>query len=346
MKLVILIFIALSLTGCVSLPHHFKLASVDSNIVFPGPPDMARLSYTGTIVGESNIVRNDKTKTVAQKWLRILVGLPRFNQNKEDLLRPIAITTWSGEDVFVVDAGNSSVLKINELDAKVASFNNAGKRHSFNSPVSISKLASEEIIIADSALGEVSVLDREGNWQRSFGANILEMPVGLAVDPRQNNIYVADSKADNIKVFDVEGELIDIIGGSGEGPGQFNGPTHLALKYPWLAVSDTLNGRVQLINLMTEEIKVIGSRGLNIGNFVRPKGLGFDSDFNLYVLEGYHDYLLIYNLEGQFLLAIGGSGQEHGQFNLPSGLYIDERDSIYITDMLNGRVEVFQYLGS
>jgi len=346
MKQAVLLILVLSLIGCSSLPRHFELASVEGNIVYPPPPDMARISYSGTLVGESNLVRNDKTKTRAQRLLRIIVGLPRFNQSKNDLLRPIAVVNWPGEEVFIVDAGNASILKVDQLGAGVDTFKNAGNKRGFLSPVSIAKLGQTEVVIADSALGELSVLNRQGIWQRSFGKHILDMPVGIAVDDRTNNIYVADSKADNIKVFGLNGELLDIIGGSGVNAGQLNGPTHLAIKHPWLAVSDTLNGRVQLFNLVTEEIKVVGSRGLNIGNFVRPKGLGFDSDFNLYVLEGYHDYLLIYNLEGQFLLGVGGSGQEHGQFNLPSGLYIDERDSIYITDMLNGRVEVFQYLGS
>jgi len=120
----------------------------------------------------------------------------------------------------------------------------------------------------------------------------------------------------------------------------------LAYKAPWLAVSDTLNARIQLINRVSGEVRTIGQRGVIQGNFVRPKGVAFDSEYNLYAIESYHDYLLIYNIDGAFLMALGGSGQQHGQFNLPSGLTIDTDDKIYIADTLNGRVELFQYLGA
>lgn len=342
---IILFMLGFIISGCAALPSHFELAVVDQTLAFPPPPETTRLVYKGTVIGESNLVKSRRTITTSQKILRALVGLSRNSESPDNLLRPISITGWLGESLFIVDAGNSSILKLDRFLGEMELITNAGKNTSFVSPVSIAKLGDDAVVVSDSAIGKVVILSRDGNWEKDIGSGLLERPVGIAVDPETLDIYVADSKADNIKVFSSEGLLIDVIGASGVGPGQFNGPTHLAIKYPWLAVSDTLNGRVQLIDLETGESRIIGRRGLFVGNFVRPKGLAFDSDFNLYALESYYDHLLIFNIDGEFLMSLGGNGQQHGQFNLPSGLYIDENDTIYITDMLNGRVEVFQYLG-
>lgn len=340
-----ILLISVVLSACTALPSHYELATIEGRLVFPPPPDVTRLVYKGTVIGEANLVQSDRTLTTSQKLFKILIGLPRYSKIKDNLLRPIAITGWQGESLFIVDAGNSSILKLNRLLGEIDLLTDVGTNRSFVSPVSIAKLGDTGIVVADSVLGLIAILNREGEWQKNIGEGLLERPVGIAVDPETFDIYVADSKADNIKVFRYDGVLLDVIGASGTEPGQFNGPTHLALKFPWLAISDTLNGRVQLINLLTNENRIIGRRGLFVGNFVRPKGLAFDSEYNLYALESYYDHLLIYSIDGDFLMSIGGTGQQHGQFNLPSGLYVDENDTVYITDMLNGRVEVFQYLG-
>jgi hypothetical protein len=63
------------------------------------------------------------------------------------------------------------------------------------------------------------------------------------------------------------------------------------------------------------------------------------------VIESFHDHLLVYNANGEFLLPIGGTGNGVGQFYLPAGVWSDNKDRIYIADMFNGRVIILQYLG-
>ena len=332
------------LVGCAS-PRHFELAGADSNIVFPAAPDSAKLRYQGTLIGEANLARDITDTSRLKKIGQFIIGLPRYQIKPENMVRPVAAVADVNGTLYVVDGGKKSVLRIDPLDASVKWIKTAGKNQSFASPIAIAEIWDGLIAVSDSALGVVFVFDSLGNPVTTLGKNVLERPVGLVYDTLNDHLLVADSLADNIKVFDRAGVLQDVIGSSGTVAGQFNGPTYLAYKAPWLAVSDTLNSRIQLINLVSEEIRIIGQQGLRIGNFVRPKGVAFDSDFNLYAVESYHDYLLIYNLEGALLMAIGGNGQQHGQFNLPGDLFIDANDQIYIADTLNGRVEVFQYLG-
>ena len=86
-------------------------------------------------------------------------------------------------------------------------------------------------------------------------------------------------------------------------------------------------------------------KGTYVGNMVRPKGVAVDSDGNIYVVESYHDHLLIYDSEGRFLLPIGGNGTNIGQFFLPAGAWSDSDDRIFVADMFNGRVVIFQFVG-
>jgi DNA-binding beta-propeller fold protein YncE len=106
-----------------------------------------------------------------------------------------------------------------------------------------------------------------------------------------------------------------------------------------------MNARVQRINLTTNEITIFGRRGLKLGNLSRPKGIAFDSESNVYIIESYFDHLLVFDKNSNFLMPLGGTGYGAGEFYLPSGLWIGPRDRLYIADMMNGRVSVFQFLG-
>ncbi len=90
---------------------------------------------------------------------------------------------------------------------------------------------------------------------------------------------------------------------------------------------------------------MIGKRGLYLGNLTRPKGVTVDADDNIYVVESYYDHLLVFDMQGEFLLPIGGTGNDVGQFFLPSGVWNDDRGRIYVADMYNGRVMILQFLG-
>ena len=334
------------LTGCASPPRHFELATTETAIVFPQPPNNAKIAYVGTVIGESNLVLDTPGTSALQKVATFIIGLPRRPRQLENVVRPIDVVLSDDGVVSVVDGGKKAVLQISRNNGTVKWLTAIGELQTLVSPVAAASVWNGQLAVSDSELGVVVLFDAQGQWVRNIGRSMLERPVGLAVGWQHERRFVADSKADDIKVFDRDGSLLEVIGFSGTELGEFNGPTYLALRYPWLAVSDTLNSRIQLINLETNEMRLIGQRGLYVGNFVRPKGVAFDSEFNLYAIESVHDHLLIYSLEGDFLMALGGNGQEHGQFDLPSGIFIDNEDRIYVTDTLNGRVEIFQYLGN
>jgi DNA-binding beta-propeller fold protein YncE len=216
----------------------------------------------------------------------------------------------------------------------------------FDTPVGITAGPGGEVLVTDSALGEVFRLTADGQPAGAFGHGYLTRPTGIARDPVSGLVYVADSAAHDIKVFDGLGRLVETYGSRGERVGEFNGPTHLAFAGGRLYVADTLNARIQVLDAATGGIRrTFGERGLLVGNLVRPKGISVDDEGNIYIIESMHDHLLVYDAQGRFLLPIGGEGAAPGQFYLPAGVTVDRHNRVFVADMFNRRVAIFQFLG-
>lgn len=125
---------------------------------------------------------------------------------------------------------------------------------------------------------------------------------------------MADTHGHAIKVFSDSGELLKTFGQRGEALGEFNSPTYLSFADNRLYVTDTLNARVQVLSADGDALQVFGRRGIFMGDMPRPKGVAVDKAGNVYVVESYFDYLLVFNPEGELLLPIGGTGGGSGNF--------------------------------
>ena len=76
----------------------------------------------------------------------------------------------------------------------------------------------------------------------------------------------------------------------------------------------------------------VGQIGDGTGAMFRPKGVGVDSEGHLYVVEGSHDMVQVFNREGQLLYYFGQMGTGFGDFRLPAGLFIDHSDRVFVVD--------------
>ncbi len=214
----------------------------------------------------------------------------------------------------------------------------------FGAPIGIAPDGKGGVLVTDAELATVFHLDRDGAPLGRFGDGELQRPTGIARNPVTGTIYVTDTVAHDIKLFDGEGKLLRSIGERGREEGTFNYPTHVSFADDRLYVSDSMNFRIQVLNDEGEVEQSFGETGLYLGNLVRPKGVAVGGDGRVYVAESYHDHLLVYDRTGRFLLPIGGTGSAVGQFYQPSGIWTDRQRRVYVADMYNGRVMVFQEL--
>lgn len=345
-------FAVLLLSACATTERprgelRYGMATSDEGklILFPPPPDQPRFAYAGELVGERNFFYDQPQRTFWERVLDVLTGIGSQPETLE-LLRPQGVATDAEGRIYVTDVGRAAVFVFDPVAGHARVLSRADTHRPFLSPTGITVGPSGEIFVADSDAGIVARILPDGLTRPPIGEGVLKRPTGVVFDAAQQRLLVADTAEHNIKIFDLEGRLLATIGQLGNKLGEFNRPTHLAVWQDELYVADTLNARVQVLELDSgQPIRSVGTRGTYVGQLVRPKGIALDSEGNLYVVESYHDHLLVFDRSGRFLMPIGGTGYNSGSFYLPAGLWIDKGNRVYLADMFNGRVVSYLFLG-
>ncbi|HEX6829165.1 MAG TPA: 6-bladed beta-propeller, partial [Burkholderiales bacterium] len=278
--------------------------------LWPAPPEVPRFRFAGELVGEPNfVIAGAETASAARGVFNWLVGLFDLPTEPMVLQRPQSGVVDERGRIYVTDTSRNAVYVFDEARGELLVWERAIGNRRFLAPVGIALGRGGEVLVADAELGYVVRLDAGGNGIGSIGEGLFKRPTGLARDPERGHIYVADTHAHDIKVFDDDGTLLKVLGHRGEGDGELNFPTHLCFAQGELYVTDTMNNRVQVFSAEGEVIsRKFGERGLYVGQMVRPKGVAVDEEGNVYVVESYYDHLLVFDRSGQFLLGIGGTG--------------------------------------
>ena len=340
----------LFLAGCAETPMVMRLdaggQAENTRRVWPDAPEIPRFRYVGQLTGDENFTPADQdSRGTGKKILYWLVGLIGSNEERVVLQRPQSGMVDATGKIYVTDVSRQAVFVFDQVAGKLQVWDRAEGIDKFVAPIGIVPGANGQILVADAELGRVLRLDPEGNPLGSFGSGLLKRPTGLARDAQRGLVYVADTYAHDVKVFDDQGRLQEVIGHRGNGDGELNYPTHLAFADGKLYVTDAMNSRIQILDVEGRMLGKFGDRGLYVGNLTRPKGVALDKTGNIYVVESFYDNLLVFNKEGKFLMPIGGTGKGIGQFYLPAGVWSDPQGKVYVADMFNGRVVIFQLLG-
>ncbi|HZD31746.1 MAG TPA: 6-bladed beta-propeller [Candidatus Angelobacter sp.] len=282
------------------------------------------------------------------KLVDVVAGPPDFRF----LVNPYSITTDSKGRVIVSDPGANGVHIFDFAQQKYHFLTRREKdKDGTLSPQCVAVDAQDNIYVTDSQAGKVFVWNAEGKYQRAIGSlkggeGYFKRPTGIAVDSAAQRIYITDTLRNKIFVTDMNGSVMQSFGKNGSDDGEFNYPTELRLKGNDLVVVDAMNFRVQVLNRADGAFKYsIGKVGDGAGWMFRPKGIGFDSEGHLYVVDGAWSVVQVFNHEGQLLYYFGEKGTGPGEFQLPAGLQIDSTDHVYVVDSFNRRVQVFKYQG-
>ncbi len=337
------------LAGCASEPRVLRLdiEASEANVLYPPPEtqETPRFRYLGQLLGETNLKQAERGRPAGRRLLEWIAGLQEGPEQPLVLQRPQTGTVDAAGRVIVTDGSRNAVFVFDEAQGRMDVWEQASATLRFVSPVGVAVGRAGELLVADAALARVFRLGPDGAPRGEFGAGLLQRPTGLARDGKTGRVFVADTHAHDIKVFDDEGRHLATWGRRGSEPGELNYPTHLAVSNGLLLVCDTLNARIQGFDAQGVATLQMGERGLYVGNLVRPKGVAADDEGNVYVVESMYDTLLVFDRAGRFLMSLGGTGKDAGRFYLPAGVWIDARNRVFVADMFNGRVAVFQFLG-
>ena len=307
-----------------------------AEVVWPPPPAKARIKLEAVIQGRADV---EVTSRFKKKLLRV------SGQNPYDTLKkPFAVAFDLQGRILVSDTGNSALIRFDRNDRRMDVLGTQGSIK-LKSPMGIGVAPEGMIYVADLGLAQVVGFDSEGKIVAAIGRpGELENPTDVAVSPDGKRLFVADSKAHRIVVFDREsGEKLSTFGTQGEGEGEFAFPTSLTFGPEGnLFVVDQINCRVQLFDSEGRYLDQFGERGSGFGQFARPKDVVVDEVGFVYVTDAQFDNFQIYDVDFTLLTYIGSNGVGPGQFYGASG--IDVRgDEIAVVDQLGARVQVLKF---
>jgi len=330
LKVYISIIVTVLLSGCVQ-----KEVEV-VKLVIPAPPSEPKIFFDVSYKGDISFVERNSFDAFIGEVVSV---------GKVNLAKPYGVAA-NGDSVYVSDTAMGAVLDIDEKLKKVSTIGTSSPGK-LAVPIGIAIDDNDNIYVADSKAASILVYDKNRNLIRAFGGRLdFVRPTGIAINNKEKQIYIVDTKAHNIKIYSLEGKFKSIFGKRGKLEGEFNFPTNIAVdrRNGNLAVVDTQNFRVQIFDKDGNFIRKFGKIGDRAGMFARPKGVAIDSDGNIYVADSAFNNIQVFNDKGELLIFFGGTGVNIGQFTLIAGMYIDENDRIYIVDSFNRRVQIFQYI--
>ncbi len=327
------LMLALALAACApAAPRPEDLAP----LVWPEVPNRPRIAFVREFSRPEEF-------GIAKGFFKRLAEVI-FGAEESRLVRPMAVVAANGV-VYVADPGANGVHR---FDPKAERYDLIGAEGdaALPSPVGLARGSEGEIYVTDSDLGKVLVIRPGAKAAVPLALPDMGQPTGIAFEPATRRLYVVDTTAHRVNIFDQDGTLASSFGARGVGDGEFNYPTLL-----WrdsqgrLYVTDSLNFRVQIFDAQGRFLGKFGGAGDGAGDNMRPKGIATDSYGHVYVTDSLLNALQVFDQRGRYLLSVGSMGRDRGEFWLPAGIFIGEDDTIYIADSYNQRVQVLRYIG-
>ena len=307
--------------------------------VWPLPPDPPRIQLTGIYTQRSDVEAKGKLR-------KALLGASAENPYSH-LIKPHAVAIDSKDRVLVTDPGLGVLLRF-DREGEILDVLGTKGAVRLASPLGLGLGPDDTAYVADVGIDKVLALDPDGKLVAVFGrAGELTNPTDAALSPDGTKLYVTDSRAHQIVVFDAAtADMVDTFGQRGEAEGEFNYPTALVFGPEGnLFVVDQLNARVQVLTADGDYVDELGTLGVGFGNFVRPKDVAVDEVGFIYVTDNAFNNVQLFDADFSLLTFVGQGGQGPGQFNGVSGIAVRGAE-FAVVEQLGQRFQTFRFLVS
>ncbi len=215
---------------------------------------------------------------------------------------------------------------------------------SSNNVAVMNKLDSIKYRLSAEVQRKLSIGSKEFVYSEAYNASNMGRyrflkPIDLAVDA-ERNLYITSFYSGKLVKISPNGDGLSIFDrGTGT---RFYG---IDCEKNRVCVSDFKSDSVHILDKDLNLIKSFGTTGKDAGNFHGPKGIKFDKDGNIYVVDSGNSRIQKFDGEGNFILKFGEPGEYEGQIDNPSGIYIDDT-TVYVTDTGNKRIACFDDSGN
>jgi sugar lactone lactonase YvrE len=298
-------------------------------VFFPASPDKPRLQF---------LVSFSSSKPFGKETKRS--GLEDFLLGREEkpdqvIAKPYGLAMSDGK-LYVCDTGKKLIAV---LDFANNEFGYLTKDRRLTNPVGI--CVDDGIkYVTDARAGSIFVFGRDDKLIAIWGRQSGMRPLGVAV--HGDRCYVTDVAGRQVVVLDKRtGEEIMRIGKPIEDPeqteanenAQFRMISDVAVDQQGnVYVTDRLLGQISKFNAAGEYVRSFGHMGDSIHDFIRPKGIAFDRENRMWIVDAATQVCKIHNQQGQLLLYFGLPGNGRGQMNLPAMVTVDYENVEYFQD--------------
>ncbi len=225
----------------------------------------------------------------------------------------------------------------------VGIFGDVGLGHgSFSYPRAITADA-DSVLVVDKS-GRIQRFGLDGSFQSVFRMPEIEKgkPVGLTVHP-DGRIFVADTHYHRVMVLDRDGSLITSFGHEGNGPGEFQLPTDVAVDNDgFIYVSEYQgNDRITKWSSDLKFVTAIGMQPVDGVRLSRPAGIDIDREQTLWVADACNHRIVRFDLDGNFLSTFGAFGSKPGQLRYPYDITVAPDGTIMVCEYEGNRLQWF-----
>ena len=263
------------------------------------------------------------------------------------LKRPRSTTLNSKGQVLVAEQRGNCISVLTPEGDKIHTFGTKGSGEGqLNYPLGIAVDRDDNIYVSDCYNHRIQKFTSEGKFVAAVGNkgnNHLQLncPSGIHFNQRNNKLYVCDQCNHRIKVLSTDLTFVRCFGSQGSGNGQFHNPVYAAFDdVNNLYVTDYYNHRVQVFTADGQFLRAFTNKA-NGEELQKPYVIAIDSSNTVYVSEDDRHCVSVFTPQGEYITSFGTKGAQEGQFNTVCGLSVDQNDSIIVSDLNNGRLQIF-----
>ena len=193
-----------------------------------------------------------------------------------------------------------------------------------------------------------------GDGGRATAAK-LNSPYGVAWDPKRNQVYIADTLNNRVRVVDSTGTITTLVAAP------LQQPRGLAVNGDGLYIADTYNNVVRRFDLVSHALTVVAGTG--VAGYVdgvvatsallkMPSGLAFDDRANLYIADTGNNVVRELSVTDKILRTVAGTTKagEFGdggpailaQLSSPTSVAVRSNGDVVIADSGNNLIRVLE----
>lgn len=309
--LILRVFLRILLSGmillswsCTSL--HKNVEYTDNVVIFPSPPDSARIQYLTSISTSLDITGEQSA------FQRYVMG----REEGKPIYKPYGISIRNNR-VYICDTMLPGI-EIIDLGRHTFSYFVPGGLGVLKKPVNCSVDSAGNLYVADAGRKQVVSFDAAGRFLAVIGDTELEKPTDVVVN--NSEIWVCDLERHQVLVYDqLSGEVKRAFPDTTQGnPAYLYSPTNIAVYGNRIYVTDTGDSKIKVFEKSGRYTGSIGAFGRHAGQFVRPKGIDIDKEGHIFIVDAAFENVQIFNRQADVLMYFGGPYKKPGHMWLPA----------------------------